>query len=167
MDKQLEQLEAILKQQTAAHEKLLTLLKRKREAVRTAQHEQVASLTHQENQAVQAISDLEKQRLALVGELTLIVDPAAKQPMRLAQLAQHLEEPTRGHLLVLRQELADRLKQTQQETAVAKRVTETLVRHMQGLIQTVGGAITGVGVYSRQGAVPKEALAVNTFNATA
>ena len=167
MDKQLSRLEAVITQQTSAHERLLSLLKYKREALRTADRDQMSRSTEQENQAVQEISELEKERLRLVGELTLMVDPSAKQPMCLADLAQRLNEPSRGRLLVLRQHLIERIKRVQQETAVVKRATESVVRHMQGLFQMIGSAVGGGGVYSRCGAPPRHALAVNTFNATA
>jgi hypothetical protein len=38
---------------------------------------------------------------------------------------------------------------------------------MQGLVQTIGSAVTGVGTYNRAGAPPKAAMAISTFNATA
>lgn len=166
MDEQIANLEAILKQQLSGHKQLLSFLARKRQALRSAHHDQMTSLTEKENRVVQEISELEKQRLTVVGELTLMVDPSAKEPLRLAQLAERLGEPHRGRLLVLRQELVLQMKQVQDETNVVKRATASLVQHMQGLIQTVGSAITGVGVYSQKGRVPQEALALSTFNTT-
>lgn len=167
MDKQLAQLESVLTQQASAHRQLLVMLQRKRQLLRTADHNQITALSGQENQVVQRIGELEKQRLGLVGQLTVAVDPKAPQPMRLGELAQRLEEPLRGRLLVLRQQLNENIQQVGRETAVAKRATEALVRHIQGLIQTVGGVITGVGVYSREGSLPKETITIRTFNATA
>ncbi len=167
MDKQLARLETLIIQQTSAHERLLSLLEHKRESLRTADRDQMTRCTEQENLVVQEISELEKERLGLVGELTLIVDPSAKAPMRLAELAQQLDEPGRGRLLVLRSQLLDRMKQVQRETAVVKRATESVVRHMQGLFQMVGNAVGNGGVYSQRGAPPQHVLAVNTFNATA
>ena len=167
MDEQINQLHDILKQQVSAHEQLLMLIKRKRRMLQTADHRHLADLSGQENRVVQAVGELEKERLALVGRLTLAIDPAAKEPMRLADLAQRLEEPGRGHLLVLRQQLKERMEQAKRETTIAKRATESLVRHMQGLIQTVGSVVTGVSVYGRQGAPPRDTVAVRTFNVTA
>ena len=167
MDKKLQQLETLLIKQTESYEKLLSMLKIKRSAFRAADHQKITHYTEQENQLVQTISEREKQRLKLVGELTLTVSPNAKEPMNLAQLADHLDEPERGRLLVMRQQLKNQMIQTQKETAIAKRATESLVRHMQGLIQTVSSAVTGITVYSHDGAIPQKAMAVNTFNVTA
>lgn len=167
MDNQLDRLETVLKQQTAAHERLLSLLKQKRDALEKADHDRISRCSEQENQTVQQISDLEKERLALVAELTLAIDPAAKQPMRLAEVAQRLDEPTRGRLLVLRHNLIERIKQAHQETVVLRRATEAIVRHMQGLFQMVGSAVAGSGVYNQRGNPPQQVLAVSTFRATA
>jgi hypothetical protein len=167
MDKQVAKLESVLAQLDTAHGHLLSLLKSKREALRKAEPRQITQLTRQENEAVQVISDLEKQRLELVGELTLAIDPEATQPLRLLDLAERLDEPARGRLLVLRGQLKQRIEQTQQELAVVKKATGSLVRHMQGLVQTIGTALTGGGLYSSRGSLPQGAMAMNTFNATA
>ena len=100
---------------------------------------------------MQAVSDLEKERLGIMGELTALLAPASQEPLRLLDLAQRIKEPIRGRLLVLRQELKQRITQSEKETAMARRATESLVRHMQGLIQTIGNVMTGVGVYSHKG----------------
>lgn len=164
---QIAQLASLLIEQVAAHKKLLAMLKRKRHMLSTADHKQLTNLSIQENEVVQSISELEKQRLQLIGQLTLTIEPKATAPMRLGDLAHRLPEPDRGHLLVLRQQLKQEMEQIKNETVVAKRATESLVRHMQGLIHTVGSALAGVGVYSRQGCLPKEAMTVRTFHATA
>lgn len=167
MDKQLAQLESILNQQLSAHDQLLALLKQKRDALREADHEWITQCCGQENELVQAISELEKQRLAVMGELTALIAPESKEPLRLLDLAQRVEEPARGRLLVLRQQLKERMTQSSKETAMARRATELLMRHMQGVIQTLGNVMTGVGVYSHKGAPPQAAMAINTFNAMA
>jgi len=166
LEKDLAQIEAVLHEQTAANEQLLDLLKRKRQALRQAHPDQVSAFCEQENQAVQAISELEKKRLALTAQLTLHLQPTATQPMRLLELAQQIQEPARGHLLVLRQQLKQRMEQVQYQTTIARRATESLIFHMQGLVRAVSSAITATGVYSPQGTPPEAAMAVSTFNAT-
>ncbi len=166
MDKQLEGLESVLTQQAAAHEKMLALMQQKRQALRDARHDRVTQCSEEENTLVQVLGALEKTRLKLIGELTLAVNPSAKEPMRLLELADHLPEPQRGRLLVLRQQLQERMLLVKQETAVVRRAIESLVRHMQGLVQTVGSVVTGVGLYGNHGAPPKDTLAVSTFQAT-
>jgi hypothetical protein len=171
MNKALEQnltdLEAVMRAQLAQHERILALLHRKRQALAAADAEGVAQCSVEENRHVQALGELEKRRLLLVGEITLGLDPAAPAPLGLPELAQRLPEPARGRLLVLRVQLRERMEAVAREVGVARRATETLVRHMHGLIQTIGGALTGIGTYTRAGGRPKAALAVSTFNVKA
>jgi hypothetical protein len=167
LDKTVTKLEAVLQEQLATHERLLALLLAKRKALAGADRAKLAELLSSENQQVQAVSELEKQRLALVAELTQIVSPDAKEPMRLPELAMKLSEPARGKLMVLRTQLRQRMESVREQTQVARRATESLVKHMQGLVQSIGNSVTGVGTYGRAGAPPKAAMAISTFSATA
>jgi len=159
-------LEAVLVELIDGHEKLVALCVAKRSALSAAQHDRVAEILGRENDRVQQISELEKQRLRLGGELTLALDPAAAAPMRLRQLAERCDEPRRGRLLVLRQTLEARMRSASNEMKVARRATEALVRHMQGIVQTINSACAGAGVYGRPGTASAP-TALSTFNTTA
>ena len=165
-DSKVAQLEAILARQMEEHQQLLNLIGRKREAVRRADHHLVVDCCKQENQRVQKIAELEKVRLGLTGELTLLLVPGAAEPMRLGDLAQRLVEPMRGRLLILRQQLRQRIEQVRHEASIAQRATELLARHMQGVVQTISSAISGGAAYSRSGAPPPAAMAISTLNMT-
>ena len=165
MDESLDQLESILKQLSTCHESLLSLLAGKRQAMRDAQPDRVTDLCDQENRFVQKITQLETKRLELIGQLTEALDPNAQQPLHLNDLAQHLPEPRRGRLLVLRQQLRQRMVRVRDETAVLRRATESLTRHMQGVIQTVAGAMAGV--YGQGGTPTPAAMTVSTFDVKA
>lgn len=167
VDKPLAQLEQVLAGLLAENEQLLSLLKHKRVALGSADYKQVTDCCRRENEQVQAISELEKRRLSLVGELTQLVDPAAAEPLRMVELAERLGEPARGRLLVQRVQLQERMEQARRETGVVQRATESLFKHMQGLIQTIGAVCTGVGTYGQTGSPPRAALSVSTFNTTA
>lgn len=167
MDKLLNELESVLTEQTLTHERLLGLMQRKRRSLGTADRAALGSLCEQENGCIQRISELEKRRLNLVAELSLLIEPDTQRPLPLRELAERLPEPARGRLLVLRAKLRERITQVSKQSAVARQALETLVGHMTGLIQTVGGVMSGVGTYNRAGALPQTALAVHTFNATA
>jgi len=166
-DNQVMRLEAVLAVMHEEHVLLEALLHRKREAIRAADHFLVRSCTEQENTRVQAIGELEKRRMEIVGDLTLRINPSATAPMSLPELAQLLPEPARGRLLVRRQQLRELMEKVRTEASVVRRATEMLSRHMQGLMQTIGGAIQGGGVYGRRGALPQGAMALSTFNTTA
>jgi len=161
------QLEALLHEHLAAHERLQMLLKQKRRALGQADHQRIMAILEQENECVQTISELEKNRLHIVGELTLMIAPDAPEPMPMKDLAEHFDEPARGRLLVLRQQLRQRMELVKTETHIARRATEALVQHMRGLVQTIGAVCTSAGAYSPAGGVPNEVIAVSTFNTTA
>lgn len=166
MDKWIAKLEEAVQRQIALHEKLLTVMKLKVEAFRRADHEAVATCTRQENTELQAIAELEKQRLTYVAELTQYLEPKATQPMLLGELANRLPEPARGRLLVLRAALKERMESVQREGSMLRRASETLLSHMHGIVQSISGAITGISTYGKKGAPPRMAMAVSTFSAT-
>ncbi|MEX1091393.1 MAG: flagellar export chaperone FlgN [Phycisphaeraceae bacterium] len=169
MEQQLTQLEEALGQQIGAHERLAGLVRQKLAALRQAQQAKVAALTQQENQVLQAIGELEKRRIMLVAGLTQRLQPAATRPWRLEELAQNLPEPSRGRLLVLRTQLRQQIELVRQESSIVRSVSEALLRHMNGLVQSLGSAMTGVGTYTRGGGggPPPPPTAMSTFNATA
>jgi hypothetical protein len=167
IEQQMAGLTAVLETLLAAHEPLLVLLADKRAALRAARYEQVSAMCQRENALVQQISEAEKLRLQRAADLTLALDPQAPEPLSLTALAARLPDPYRQRLLELRQQLAERLQRTRTEMGVARRATEVLVTHMQGLLQSIGAACGGASVYGRDGAPPRQYLAVSTFSATA
>ena len=171
MDKNIPRLvvtiEQVLSQLLQQHTELLDLLKRKREKLRTNDTQALMDFCTLEHEKVQKIAELEKQRLTVVAELTLAVEPGAPEPLRLTDLAERLPEPARGRLLVSRQQVLEKMKQVQSETAIARQATETMAKHMHGMIQTIGAISTGVSTYGSGGAFPQRATAVSTFSATA
>lgn len=163
----IERLERTLHEQTQLHEQLLELLERKRDALRRADDRAVSELCELENEKLRAIGEAEKRRLEQVAELTLRLEPHAAAPLRLTDLAERLPEPARGRLLVLRQQLRQRMEQVQRQSTSTRRATDALAQHMQGLVQTIGKIATGVSTYNGHGALPEQATAVSTLNVTA
>ncbi len=167
LDKTIAQLEAVLRQQLQQHEALIQTLLRKRSALRGARAGEVSDCTIAENEQVQAISELEKRRIELTGELTLLLDAKAAQPMKLESLAQRLPEPARTRLLVLRLQLRKAMERVRQEAQVARMATEAVLRHLTGMVQSIGASATGTTTYSGRGARPRQAAAVSTFSMVA
>jgi len=162
-----DRLEALLRELLEQHTQLLATMERKRQVMREAQHDAMAALVRLEAESVRRISGLEKQRLELVGAMTLRVMPDAPQPLKLRELAQRLPEPARGRLLVARQQLVDKMQQVQHQTTVARRAADKLVQHMTGILQTIGTLSTGVNTYGSRGQRPEAAITMRTINLTA
>lgn len=133
------------------HQRMLTLLDRKTEALRSADGDTMAKLSERENALVRQLTDLEKQRLQQVADLTLKVDPQASEPLKLAELAERLPEPARGKLLVLRTQLLERMHEVKTRTGVARRACESLLKHTTGLLHHVTTTATGTRTYGRRG----------------
>jgi hypothetical protein len=166
MDKQLSQLESVLRQQIAAHDRLLSAMALKMDAIRQARPQDLPACLKNENEALQLVAELEKQRLSLAAELTRLLNPSANAPCTLRELAERLEEPRRGRLLILRETLRQKASAVQRGASVAHLAAETLARHMQGIVHAISGAMTGIMTYTRRGSRPSLALAASTFSAT-
>ena len=160
-------LEACLRQLTDRHEQLLALMTRQREALRQADHHGVSEYSRQENVLVQAIGDLEKRRQELVAEMTRLLDPGAPAPMKMRDLAERLAEPSRGRLLVLREQLRQRIEKVQEQSSVTRRATEALLKHMTGLVQTLGNAGRAAGYAPAGQPQPTGGPVIGTLKVTA
>lgn len=160
-------LEAVLNQAVERQGQLAGLLERKRTALRKGDVQDMGDLCRLENAAVQTISELEKRRLQLVADLTLAVDPNAAQPLMMRDLAERLPEPWRGRLLVTRTKLIAAMKRVQEQTSVAKRASESLLKHVNGLIRTIGVVSQGGAAYGQTGRVDTKPARMSTLNLTA
>ncbi len=171
MDKRLDAmadgLEAVMGRAIEAHERLHSLMRRKREAFARADTGRMTELLQLENEQVKAIADLERKRLELVAQMTLVVEPGASEPLRMRELAERCEEPLRGRLLAMRQRLEAKLQEVKAEASVARRAAESLARHVRGLVQTIGAISSGAAAYGRAGRVPEPAATIRTLNVTA
>ncbi|NJL32279.1 MAG: flagellar protein FlgN [Phycisphaerales bacterium] len=167
LEKATGELEAVLRELCEAHLRMSALLADKLGALRRADHKAVAASLGMENQQVQLIGELEKRRLTLAALLTQMIEPSAKAPWRLTELAQHLAEPARGRVLALRAQMVTTMQKVQKESAVTRRASEELVRHMQGLMRSVTSSVSGASVYGRSGQPPRAAMALSTFETRA
>ncbi|MEM1446504.1 MAG: flagellar export chaperone FlgN [Planctomycetota bacterium] len=163
----LDRLESTLRQSIDRQQQLTDLLKRKRDAMRAGDANLMTDLTRAENAHVQAISEIEKTRLKLVAELTLLLDLSATEPLKLAALAERFPEPTRGRLLVMRSQLLDAMRAVQEQTAVAKRASESLVKHVSGLVRTLANVSHGHAAYGPVGRTPQQPAPMSTLSLTA
>lgn len=168
MDKSLEKiagdLEVVLREMVEAQGRLLSELRGKRLLLRSGDREGLVAACERENGVLRRISELERARLELIGEATGLLADGAAKPLSLREIAERVGEPGRGRLLVLRERLRELIEVSRAEAAVAKRVSEALGRHMQGVVQTIGGMFSGT--YGRPGR-SQGVFAVSTFVTTA
>lgn len=163
----LDRLEAVLHQALQRQEQLLSLLERKRMALRHGKDQDMVDLTRLENGAIQTVSELEKRRLQLVADLTLAVQPDATEPLKMKELAERLPEPYRGRLLVTRMKLVEAITRVSEQTSVVRRASESLLMHVNGLIRTIGVVSHGGAAYGQTGRVNATPARMSTLNVTA
>lgn len=165
MDKALAELESLLTQLIAEHRQLLEQLRGKQQAMRSAKPAEVEARCTQEQAIVYRIGRLETQRQDAVRRITAMIDPAARSTLSITQIADRVEEPLRGRLLVLRQQLRELIETVRRENEVARIATEGLLKHVQGIIQQVAAAM-GAGTYGRRGSMHQTPTLASTFSVT-
>lgn len=110
-------------------------------------------------------------RTGVSGKVRMVDSAASRSPqagaMRLRELAESAPEPWRGRLSGLRDELKERMEAVSQRSQKARRVVETMVRHMHGMMQEIGSRLSGVSTYGSKGSRPASATALSTFSTTA
>ena len=166
MDELLNQLENLLTSLLQEHERLLELIKQGQRALAEADPQRVADLCRQQNVHVQQIGQLEKERQQLVGQVTQLTAPTAAEPLTLRRIAAQAAPEQRGRLVELHEQLRRTIETVRHENGVARRATEGLLNHVQGLMQAVVQAVAGAGLYSRGGAVAGSPVVVSSFAAT-
>lgn len=165
--KTIDQLEALLESLLSAHEQLLALMQQKHELLRLGDTDGMTQVCQVENEKIQAISEQEKQRLELAADLTRRLFPNAQQPLGVKDLAEQLPEPMRGRLLTRRQQLRERMEAVREQSSIARRATESLMNHVNGLVRTLTNLATNAATYDRAGGPPQASPAVRTLNVTA
>jgi hypothetical protein len=163
---QLAELESMLRQSTAHHERLVELLDAQRVALRTADAQTMQQLAAEQAAVTQLLRQHERRRLDLVAAVGRTVRPA-QPPTRLEPLAQLLGEPHGGRLLTLRAQLIERMKLVQSRGAAIREAAADLAKHVQGLVRTVGAASTRGAAYTAAQAAPPRPQRLTTLSMVA
>lgn len=166
MDRELDNLERLMQALLEEHTGLHDLVRRKQQVMRMGRPALIEDCCTAENRHVQRIGGIERDRQASVGRLTEAWAPGADRPLRLAEIAERAGEPRRGRLLVSQRRLVELMDAIRRDNDVAKRATEGLLKHVQGVVQYVTQAVSGAGVYERRGRVATPGVAVSSFTVT-
>lgn len=161
-------LEALLADLIAHHEKMLSLAKEHESALRRADAPGVARALAAQQQAGRTLIDLEARRARLTAALAPGLAPAAGPPahrtanakVTLSSLAALVPEPARTRVTALAARLRALLAALDAQQKVVLEASRTLLGHMQGLMAQVARSLTHAGTYARPGAMPVSATAV-------
>ncbi|NNF43295.1 MAG: hypothetical protein HKO59_04755 [Phycisphaerales bacterium] len=143
----------VLERQAERHEALLELVRRKREAIRTARIDDIVALCAEEQRQVVALNTLEEQRLDIVERMLPPEQAGAAPVVRLADVLSGVDPVHAAELQRRAESLRLSMEQLKGESSVVNAAAQTLARHLAGLMQTVQTALSQVGVYERRGRI--------------
>lgn len=159
-----EALTQLLRQHLDVHRALMECIGRKREAIRKADLAVVSAISKQEAPMLTRLSELEKKRAALIGQLSAALRPpetktkegtgaGTRASMTVKQIATAAGEARGRELLAVAVELKALATSVQRANSIVRDAADALARHMAGVMQTVGSALSSARVYGRRGQV--------------
>ena len=152
----------ILESSRALHAELLSSVRARREAIRTANF---AELTRLERIEAEIAARLATQDLARTNESAqLAVRLSLPAKASLGDISARLPEPERARLDLVRSNLRAAIEEVARETGVVRQATERLSAHMAGIMQAVNSALAHAKVYSRGGVIAMGPNVVSTLD---
>ncbi len=145
------QFESILIALIETHEQMLAIAIEHRAAISRADTTGVQSCVGRQAVLSARVNELESQRRTLTAALAP-ARPGSPSPT-ITLVAQKLPEPSRGRVLGAAAKLRDVLLRLQRENRILRSATQSLVAHMDGLIQQVARALSQARLYGPQGRI--------------
>ena len=149
----LERLAGLLERQIEGHRALLSRIEQKREALRTADLDAISRLCGEEHAIVQRLRSSDRERCGVMEELSAVLAPADREPLTVAGIAAAAGDAFRERLLGLLAELRTIAESVGRESSVVAAASRALSAHLTGIMQSVNGALSRVGVYGRRGRI--------------
>ena len=148
MQREIAQLQMILQQLIAEHEKLLAHLSDQQAAMKKLDLEAIDKLTGLQDAARMRIAALDGKRRILVNQLAgMLKLPATTTLKKLAEsIPQHKQS-----LLALRDALKAKVTEVATRSTVAGRVAGALLGHLNTVVRLLAGAVEQAGIYTKQG----------------
>ena len=148
MQREIAQLQMVLQQLIAEHEKLLALLGNQQAAMKKLDLPAIDQLTALADATRMRIAGLDGKRKALVNQLAgMLKLPANTTLRRLAEaIPQHKQA-----LLALREQLRAKVSEVATRSTVAGRVAGALLGHLNTVVRLLVGAAEQAGIYTKQG----------------
>lgn len=145
------QFESILVSLIDTHEQMVAIAIDHRAAISRADAAGVQACIGQQAVLSSRVAELESQRRALTTTLAP-AKPGSISPT-ITAIAQTLPEPSRGRVMAAAAKLRDVLLRLQRENRILRSATQSLLTHMDGLIQQVARALSQARLYGPQGRI--------------
>jgi len=140
--------ESLLASLIDTHEQMVAIALDHRRAISRADPAGVQSCIGQQAVLAAQVAALETKRRALTATLA----PGLISPT-ISSVAQSLPEPARSRILATAARLRDVLLRLQRENSILRTATQSLLAHMDGLIQQVARALSHARLYGPQGRI--------------
>lgn len=145
------EVERIMCDLQAQFQRLTTLAAERLEAMRNADTRRLARCIADENEAVQAVAEIEKRRITAVGRLAERFGSADKSHTRVSWLAERVGGPVGDRLAARASELKSRIESLTKANEVARLTASTLSSHMEGLWRQAVQVLNHAQTYGRMG----------------
>ncbi len=155
-EKRADELIVVLGELKSLHEELLLVIRRKLEAMRRADGEQMQSCAARERFLAERIRQREGLRRQLAEAVTESLemgasDRKAAKMVKVGELAERMDEPRRSRMIVLASAIRQAIEQVDQANRVAALVGQEMAKHFQKVREAVISASGDGGVYCRTG----------------
>ncbi len=148
MQKEVSQLQIILQQLVAEHDKLLAHLSAQQIAMKKMDLAAIDNLTGLQDSTRMRIAALDSKRKTLVTHLALILK--LQGPPTLSRLAESIPQH-KPSLLALRDQLKSKVTEVAAKSTIAGRVAGALLGHLNTVVRLLAGAVEQAGLYTKQG----------------
>jgi hypothetical protein len=147
-------LERLLRAQLDGYTRLLVVIDRQREAIRTADPRGLDLAAREQETLVRTLSGIDGQRTQLLAALRRRVEArGATQAPTLTRMLDHpdVNDDQRQRVLALAADLRQRVQASQRSGGIVRDAANALARHMAGIQQTVHSALNRARLYERRG----------------
>ncbi len=163
-DEMAQRLERLVRELVSCYEGLVSLAESRLEAIRSSNAQNLAACIRQENQLVQAIAGLERERSEVVTALAHRMGSEKESATKITWIARRLKGPEGERITTLCDTLKRLAQQLGSLNEVARIAAEHLANHMTGLLQAVSRHLNHAKTYSRSGSVEAGARVVSSLD---
>ena len=136
----LHRLEGCLNELLEQHEQLLVLIRRKQDAMRTGDTQQIIDFCQEEEKLATRMRVADIRRRTLAMELCNVIGAEKSQDnLKFSTLLEYADEPDKSRMRELDAKLQDVVKAVKHETSVTRQVADALLKQMHELMQIVRG----------------------------
>lgn len=131
-------------------------MRRKLEAIKQADSDQVTSIVAQEMALAHTIAEREGLRRHITQKLAglLNIPTDTQRSLRLSELVDHLPEPYRSQVLSAATGLKARVAEIQEQQKTVRLITEEMLKHIGAVVSTMTAPLPDTETYERTGVQP-------------